>query len=68
MNPTKLLMNAQMRKAKEMKKPAPKIVVLNPILYASLTPKESMENIARPRMGKTRDMVVRVTLESYSFK
>lgn len=68
MNPTKLLINAQIRKASEMKNPPKKMVVLKPILYANLTPKESIENIANPRIGKTSDMVVMVTLESYSLR
>jgi len=44
------------------------MVVLKPILCANLTPKESMENMAKPRIGKTKDMVVIVTLESNSLR
>jgi hypothetical protein len=64
----KLFKNEQIRKASEMKNPPKKMVSLNPILKASLTPNESIENMARPSMGKTSDIVERVTLSSYCFK
>jgi hypothetical protein len=56
-----------MRNAVEMLDPKIKIIVLNPILSASLTPKESTELVISPRKGNTIDMNERVTVLSYYF-
>jgi hypothetical protein len=56
------------RNAAEMLDPKIIIIVLNPILSASFTPKESTEKVISPRNGNTIDMSERVTFESYYFK
>lgn len=66
--PAKDFKKEQIKNANEMNSPVKKMVILNPIRIAILTPKESIENMASPRMGKTRDIVDSVTESSYCFK
>lgn len=68
MKPAKVFKKEQIRKASEIKKPPQKIVTLNPMRSANFTPKESIENMANPRIGKTKDIVDKVTELSYYFK
>jgi hypothetical protein len=56
--------NDRIRNAKEIVVPHIPMTVLNPIFSASLTPKERTELVARPIIGKIKDIVVRFTFES----
>lgn len=46
-------MKDSIKNAREINKPAPAIIVLNPILYANLTPNERTEFVAIPKIGNT---------------
>lgn len=48
-----LLMKDSIKNAKEIRRPAPAIIVLNPILYAIFTPNERTEFVAIPKIGNT---------------
>jgi hypothetical protein len=62
-----LVKKESMRKATAMFVPNMKIMGLNPIFEANLTPKESTEWVISPRKGNTIDIKESVTLGSYYF-
>lgn len=67
MNPIRLLMNDKIRKAREIRNPPPKIIVLNPTLPANFTPNERTEFVIIPKIGNTICIVEIVTLSSFAF-
>lgn len=62
-----LFIKDKIKNAKDINNPPKAIIVLNPILYAILTPKESTENYAKPKIGNTIYKVDYVTDGSLFF-